>query len=562
MKVVLLGDSCVPDDIAQLGIPWRRGGEHCLRPGDFALMAFDRFDSSLKDKHILRGTFTCCNDPIDKIRKTLANDILVVGKATADPVPPGIEALFGKICYVKCGEKGHTHPRYCCTDGDMWYKKHDFVKEHNKHCGVYFPTKHQNGKPIHYTRPPHGLNSFGSDIQYTHLPEIKNGDPGWLSTGMATAFHFLFDNSMGIPNDTCLYMYRFSHWKDGKVVTPPKGMQNAFGRPPGRHDVNLERKAAEYLHNTKRVFSMEMEHITPDMQAHEPPEYIPAPPRPPQPQPSAKPRRPVPRPPEPAAPPLKSKNNIFHKPVPTRVTQSQISKSPVPSVPPPVKPQSFPQSSSGPVPATKVKQQTKPPPSQPAVKRPDLPCSEPNNMSGFFDSERLATCMLIEKRFGNTPPMTMLDIGCGMGPEAEYFHKKYGTEIWVIEGDAGSPIDQMKRVRTLGWGPPGDFKFAVSSVELQNSFKERGISATFLPPLDVKRPDLPKFDLIFSKAACGMHFPISSYGQLMRSVRGNDTRVILELNQHQKIQHRKDGAIIKMSLKQNKRSILAEIRLI
>lgn len=459
MKVVLLGDACVPDDICELRVPWRRGGYSCLMPGDFAIMPFDRMDASLKAQRRLRAVLPCCDDPVASIREILAKDIVVIGRATRDALPEPLFDLFGKVCYVKCDARGHKGGKYLCTNNDSWYSKHRFLEEHNPECSVYFANKHEHGKPVPYKRAPRGVKSFGSEIQYKHMPDIKKCAPGWLTSGLSTAFHFLYETH---PSpDTCIYMFRFSHWRAGEVVTPPAGMQNAFGRPPGRHDVDIERRAAEHLRDTGRVFPLELGPPEPD--------------------------------PEP-----KLKHVAASAPV--------------------------------------------------AFGLPD---------------DILSTCALIVKRFGNRPPETMLDIGCGMALEAEYFHKKHGTRLWLIEGDAASltPDQKRLRVRETKFGPASDCKFAVSHADLRESLAERGVEATVMDPSSARslRRSLPKFDLILSKGACGMRFPVGEYGRLMRDCRGDATRIVLELNQNRKAEHRRDGAAVSAVLKQSKKSVLAEV---
>nr|WRJ69918.1 putative methyltransferase [Oceanusvirus sp.] len=257
MKLVLLNDCCDPDDMEKLGIPVVRAKTpSIIRPGDFVVMPLDKVDRALATKHKARACFSCDEDVVKKIRNILANDVLVVGKATADPVPPAVEKLFGKICYVKCNARNHKGDKHICTNNVAWYTGHKFLQNHNENCKVFFPNKWERGRQVISEKPPKNMtNTFDSDVEYTRMPELKKAAPGWLTTGMATAFHFVFEK--GVPADAHIYMYRFSHWKNGAVVTPPKGMKNAFGRPPGRHNVEIERRAAQILQDTGRVYSYE-----------------------------------------------------------------------------------------------------------------------------------------------------------------------------------------------------------------------------------------------------------------------------------------------------------------
>jgi hypothetical protein len=441
MKVVLLGDACVPDDIDELGIPWLRGEETCLRPGDFAIAPFDRMDETLLKRHRLRAVMPCCGDPVASVRGALAKDVVVIGRATRQELPDAVLKLFGRVCFVKCDGRGHHDEKYVCTNNDSWYEKHSFLAEHGAGASVYFPDKREHGQPVPCKRPPRGVRSFGSEEQYKRLPVIATGSPGWLTTGLATAFRFLYETPP-FP-DSCLYMFRFSHWRDGRVVTPPKGMQNAFGRPPGRHSVEIERQAAEHLAKTGRVFSLEF--------------------------------------------------------------------------------------SSG--------------------------------VSPPMDHDRMLVCQAIEGLFGDSPPETMIDIGCGWAAEAEYFHKKHGTRVWLVEGDEA---EQGGRWRATKYGPASEYKYEMKRADLERSLAERGVAATVLSPTVASSDGagLPKFDLVLSLRACGMHFPVAEYGKLIRTCSGARTRVVLDLNNNRKTEHVKDGAIVTAVLLTRQKSRVCEVRML
>lgn len=62
------------------------------------------------------------------------------------------------------------------------------------------------------------------------------------------------------------------------------------------------------------------------------------------------------------------------------------------------------------------------------------------------------------------PPKRILDIGCGYAYVSEQFQKKYGTELWLLEGDFQTTID---RPRKATWGEVEDFKFYLPVSDLK-----------------------------------------------------------------------------------------------
>ena len=717
MKIVLLGDACEPDGVSELPMACVRGGPDVLRPGDFAVMPFDRVDPSLKKKHLLRAVLSCIDDSVARIRELLAKDVVVIGKATQEPLPQAFADLFGRVCYVKCNGTGHRGAKYLCTNDCKWFKQHQFTREHNRRCKVFFPDRHEKGVPVPSESPPRGLASFGSAVQYRHVREIKQGAPGWLSTGLSTAFHFVFEGVL--EPEGCLYMFRFSHWRGGRVVTPPPGMRNAFGRPPGRHDVDLERRGAEHLQKTGRVFSLELgDGGEPAAATPEPP--TPEPPRPMAARPAAaapEPARPAAATPMAAAPEparLEPPRPAAARPEPARLEPPR----PAAARPAAARPEAARPADDAPLlvrediarlipeggaaaelgvaagqlskklldrsacgvlysidswagkhghnlaeyhaavrllkpygersqvirstfekaaarfgdetldlvyvdgytdednggalrqwwgrlrpggvfagngydrrawpalvrdvdrfakgeglqvsvianrasdrpendrgtkynkfPTWYFRKPERPPPAE----APPPPFS----LAGLSDTRR-AWCEAIEAQFaGRDPPRTMLDIGCGLALEAEYFHKKHGTRLWLVEGDAGA--NGGARTRTTGFGPAGDYAYAVSVSELKRSLASRGVAAEVLSPDVASRPPgrLPAFDLVLSLNACGMHFPVAPYAGLIRDRAADGSVVVLELSR----EHEHPGVAVDAVLDTRPNSVVARVRL-
>ena len=669
MLIVLYEDACEPPPMGLKTV--RTKDLDVCRPGDIAIMPPDMFNASVKNKYNLRAVLSCDEDAPARIREILAKDVLVIGRATADKFPPEVEALFGHVCYVKCTAAGHTDERYCCTSSSMWYKNHKFIQNHSESCGVFFPNKWERGHRVASEKPPKGMkNHFDCDIVYRYMPELKKEAPGWLTTGMVTAFDFVFGKKFS--DKTHLYMYGFSHWKDGAVVTPPAGMKNAFGRPPGRHSVWMERRAAEILRDTKRVYGIETDRTINAVPCttHTPASSAIAN------KPAAVSRDMLVR--EDVAKLIPDKGicaelgvaeGQFSKKLLERSSCAKLysidswegkyghNKSEYERVKrllmgygkrsavvrkrfdealvdfedehfdfiyvdgfaetgqengktlvdwwPKLKaggvfsgddysakhwPQVY-----GAVNKFANKRglvinvienlpRDRPPKDRntkynkfptwwirkPGGKERAQPASvsEPkptdNNIESWKGSSRsesrLRTCDAIDSLLfsGGTPPKTMLDIGCGYASEALYFQKKYGTEVWLIEGDKA--LNAPEQTRATKYGSEASFMFFEGIGELKSHYDREGLRYKLLSPSD-PRDDLPRFDLILSVGACGMFFPADGYRDVFRKHVYPGTNIILELNKNRQTEHKQQGISTRAVIEDRQKSRLSLVRI-
>ncbi|AUF82372.1 putative methyltransferase [Tetraselmis virus 1] len=641
MKVLLFEDSCREAEINELGIPMLRTNNlSLLRPGDFLVMPCDLVDYGLQNKYNLRRVFSCTEDVKSEIIDILKNDILIVGKATNEIIPDYAKKLFGKICHVKCEYCNHKDPKYICTSHFAWMKNHNFLEHHNSACKVYYPVKWSKGNVTASESPNNHINYFRCDIAHKKIPELRQVQNGWLTTGMATLYHFLYDN---IYPDSCFYMFRFSHWRNGSVTTPPVGMQNAFGRPPGRHDIYMEKKAAQIASNSKRVFSFELNEggvrypiNDPQVQSVQPSspyiiredlikfifqgasvvelgvsegnfskkildlsecktvvsidpwigkdqEYQ-----------KAKrilnvygKRSQIIR--DKAEFAIKyfkdlsldfvyvdtgdyndlllnqwwskirhggiiSGNNYNDKTnrlvyisvnkfasslgVPVHIVPNNLKdrdardKNTPYSVHPnwwiekPLVPETAVEEDNG----SHSIEDNVDPETDPYIK---LWLSQHYIKTKEDLAYRIDAMLFIPN--GHVP-QTMLDIGCGLAYEAEYFQRKYGTRLWLLEGDRLQ--NTASQTRTDYYGTTESYMFFNDIQKLINCYQVRDLQYTLLSQ-NCDESKLPCFDLITSIDACGMHFPVSTYYRFFKKHTNPNSKVILELNNHRSLEHKK-----------------------
>ena len=151
-------------------------------------------------------------------------------------------------------------------------------------------------------------------------------------------------------------------------------------------------------------------------------------------------------------------------------------------------------------------------------------------------------------RYLTTPPKRILDIGCGLARESEYFQKKYGTELYLLDGDFNTTKDKP---RDNFWGSAESFKFYSPVAELKKSFHEREMSYTWV---DAENPYIDeniKFDLIYSFLSCGFHYPAITYKELIKKHSNEDTIVIIDCRNDTFEQQSKDFEIVDIISKTN-----------
>ncbi|QNI50230.1 hypothetical protein SynRS9915_00508 [Synechococcus sp. RS9915] len=124
------------------------------------------------------------------------------------------------------------------------------------------------------------------------------------------------------------------------------------------------------------------------------------------------------------------------------------------------------------------------------------------------------------------PPATLLDIGCGLAKESELIQKKYGTDLYLIDGDFKD--NGSSRNRDIAFGDVDSFSFYSSLTDLRNSFNSRKLRYQLFDANDLNLPPV-KFDLIMSLLSCGFHYPVSAYKDLILAHSHPDSIIIVDL---------------------------------
>ncbi len=170
-------------------------------------------------------------------------------------------------------------------------------------------------------------------------------------------------------------------------------------------------------------------------------------------------------------------------------------------------------------------------------------------MSGWLSEAHTnwrTVCFNVIDEYLPTPPKTILDIGCGIAFESRLFHKKYDTELWLLDGDVKN--NQTQQEKSVGWNEDvKTFRFYSNLEDLKKVFDNDSINNYKL--IDANNIDIPaeqKFDLICSYSSCGVHYPLNTYKELILKHSHKDTICIFDLRNRTLQNLKKEINIIKI----------------
>ena len=154
--------------------------------------------------------------------------------------------------------------------------------------------------------------------------------------------------------------------------------------------------------------------------------------------------------------------------------------------------------------------------------------------------------------FLTSPPKKILDIGCGLAKESELFQKKYGTELYLLDGDFDNTKEKTRDIR---FGSADNFKFYSKISDLQSSFDTRNMKYTFIDANSIILDAQIKFDLVYSILSCGFHYPADTYKDLIKKHTTTDSIILLDIR-HETLDKQKSIEVIKEVKRYKKHSTL------
>lgn len=127
---------------------------------------------------------------------------------------------------------------------------------------------------------------------------------------------------------------------------------------------------------------------------------------------------------------------------------------------------------------------------------------------------------------------TILDIGCGPAEHAREFQQRFGSELWLVEGNNANNANKLKSAAKSKWrSSADDFLYYHDLEHLRARLDNLGTQRYHL--IDCERTqDIPadvKFDLICSWKSCGYHYPLNTYRDLISRHSHPGTCIVMDL---------------------------------
>lgn len=165
------------------------------------------------------------------------------------------------------------------------------------------------------------------------------------------------------------------------------------------------------------------------------------------------------------------------------------------------------------------------------------------------------------------PPTSILDIGCGLAWESRMFNDKYGTELWLLDGDTSFNTNKSASASEVNYHISSDeflFYHSMSWLKEQLDATETK-NYNLVDVNNISIPEDKKFDVITSWLSCGFHYPASTYKDLILKHSHENTRIFLDIRVHLKtkeIFHNNSGIEILKILSKHRKHVSAEVRFI
>ena len=128
-------------------------------------------------------------------------------------------------------------------------------------------------------------------------------------------------------------------------------------------------------------------------------------------------------------------------------------------------------------------------------------------------------------------PLKILDIGCGLAWESRLFNQKYGSELWLLDGDTKNNDTKLLTASEGEYhSTPNEFLYYYPLQKLDEELKKLGTQNYYLVDCNnIQIGEDVKFDLITSRVSCGFHYPSSTYRDLILKHSHENTKIIFDI---------------------------------
>jgi SAM-dependent methyltransferase len=159
----------------------------------------------------------------------------------------------------------------------------------------------------------------------------------------------------------------------------------------------------------------------------------------------------------------------------------------------------------------------------------------------------------------DTPPLAILDIGCGLAWESRLFNQKYGSTLWLIDGDSESQTLTSHSSQARYHSQADTFMYYYPLDHLKGELDKLNTKNYRL--YNANNFDVPehvKFDLITSWVSCGFHYPVSTYRELILKHSDQHTKVVMDLRNTVPLE---SGVTVVNAVNQRKKYTTCEIKI-
>lgn len=161
-------------------------------------------------------------------------------------------------------------------------------------------------------------------------------------------------------------------------------------------------------------------------------------------------------------------------------------------------------------------------------------------------------------------PKNLLDIGCGLAWESRLFSEKYGTELWLVDGDSEANSDKSSAY-DIGYHSSSDNFLFYNKLEILDKklIELKTQNYHLIDCNNISIAENIKFDLITSWLSCGFHYPINTYRDLILKHSHKDTVIVFDVRLKLKtneIFYPEDNVKIIHPLATNRKRLTAHIK--
>ena len=173
---------------------------------------------------------------------------------------------------------------------------------------------------------------------------------------------------------------------------------------------------------------------------------------------------------------------------------------------------------------------------------------------------------LVDKYLPSSP-LKILDIGCGLAWESRMFSQKYGTELYLLDGDVSANKDKtLALARDTEYHASADNFLFYNKLETLNEqlflLGTKNYHLIYCNSISIAE-DI-KFDVITSWLSCGFHYPLSTYRDLILKHSHEDTKIIVDIRIRRKQSNPvlEGGVEIIQLLYKHEKYVTAEIKFV